>query len=280
MCVSDSGDSETPSSTPAADSETDETSAPCTSCSIASQTVSTARANRARTRIGVAERVTLTVSPSDSVTWSVAGGGTLSSTSGASVTYTAPDRAATPTITATVGAATCTISFEVVEPNGAYQVQHGTTFHNNGTASAGFAGITYLEPRDVSFEYIEINEGNCPATATGCYSHWNNMTHPAWPAWASVGGGSNATGSVVEGPNHDPDCTYWDYVYSGDVNSPYTAGEFTWPIPWEFRVNGGAAKQFTTLRQHAECTVTTGQVTISKGGITDSAMPADATHQP
>ena len=107
----------------------------CKTCAITSETVTTARADRSRKRIGIAERVKLIASPAGSYTWSVSGGGTLNSTSGSTVTFTAGDRTSTSTITASQGSCTCNIVFTIVEPNGAYQVQFGSTTHTQGTAS-------------------------------------------------------------------------------------------------------------------------------------------------
>jgi hypothetical protein len=273
MCITGCNRSSGGSGGSAASGSTTGTPTPCPNpCTIASLTVSTARANRARLRVGVAERVTLTASPGGSYTWSVAGGGTLSSTSGNPVVFTAGDRASSSTVTATNGSCSCSIVFAVVEPNGANQVQFGATLHDAGACSAGFRGITYLTPADVSFENIEVNEGTVNSTATGSFvtAGWHNLPHPAWPSWATVGGGSDATGSVVQGPNHDPSCTYYDYIHSGALPAGCAAGTFTWPIPWEFRVNGGTKKAFTTLTHHA---VANGarKMTISKGGVSVSA---------
>lgn len=259
---------------------TTNTTPPCQNpCTITSETVSTARTNRQRTRMGVAERVTLTSSPAGTYNWSVLGGGTLSSTSGNSVVFTAGDRASTSTITARQGSCSCTLTFTVVEPNGAYQVQFGNTVHTNGTASVGFRGTTYLLPKEVSFENIEINEGTCAGTGTGFWQTSTGQVHPPWPSWASVDGGSDATGSVVQGPNQTGS-TYWDYVWTNAGTGPWTAGTFVWPIPWEFRVNGGTKKAFTTLNHREVLAGPSGRVTISKGGVSVSAMPANPTVAP
>jgi hypothetical protein len=251
----------------------------CTPCTITSETVSTARADRHRTRVGIGERVTLTAAPSGTYTWSVSGGGTLSATSGNAIVFTAGDRAASGTITATNGSCTCTITLTVVEPNGAHQVQFGATLHTNGHASAGFRGITYLEPADVSFENIEVNEGNCNGVGTGFWASSTGDVHPAWPAWATVAGGSDATGSFVQGPNQTGP-TYWDCVSTDAGAGPWTVGTFLWPIPWEFRVNGGPKKAFTTLNHQETLAGPSGQVTMSKGGVSVTAMPADPTETP
>jgi hypothetical protein len=234
-----------------------------------------------RTRIGVCEQVSLTLQPSSlsPVTWSISGDGLLSATTGNPITFTAHDRASAPTITATYGGAACEVSFTIVEPDGAYQVQFGNTIHWQGTASAGFRGITYLTPKDVSFENLEINEGTCVGVGTGCLLNLNGQVHSPWPSWASVSTGNPATGCVVEGPNQTGG-TYWDCIYTFAGGGPWTSGTFTWPIPWEFRKPGGSKKQFTTLTHYAEVENVTGKTTQSKGGVTVLAMPSDPTENP
>ena len=244
---------------------------PCVppTCTITSETVSTARTNRARTRVGVGERVTLTFSLG-AASWTITGAGTLSGTSGSSVTFTAGDRNGTATITATGGGCTASITLTVVEPSGAYQRQYGATLHNAGSCSAGFEGVTFLTPLDVSFENIEVHEGVCNSTAHGSFvtAGWDNLAHPSW-AFVPCDGGTDATGSKVLGPNFDG-TEHYDHIFSGQLPADCAAGDFTWVIPWEFRVAGGTPKVFTHLTHFA---VADGarKMTMSKGGVTVDA---------
>ena len=74
---------------------------------IQSQTVATAPDNtpNTRTTVGVAEQVDVTLVPTTiaTVSWSVSGGGTLSSTTHNPTRFTAPESAANPSITAAYG---------------------------------------------------------------------------------------------------------------------------------------------------------------------------------
>ena len=47
-------------------------------------------------------------------------------------------------------------------------------------------------------------------------------------------------------------------------------------IPWEFRVGTGAAKQFTTVN-HVETITASGNMTISKGGHSETKAANDPT---
>jgi hypothetical protein len=157
-----------------------------------------------------------------------------------------------------------------VEPDGAYQVQYGATLHQANSCSAGFEGITFLTPRDVSFENIQVHEGVCNSVAHGSFATkgWHNLPHPSW-AFVAVSGGTDASGSKVLGPNFDG-TEYYDHIFSGALPLNCAAGDFTWIIPWEFRVGSGAAKVFTHLTHFA---VADGarKMTMSKAGVTVSA---------
>ena len=78
--------------------------------------------NQARTRMGVGERVRLTYSLG-AADWSTPDGGDLSATNGQTITYTAPNRAATVVITATGGGCSASILLTVVEPNAVHQIK-------------------------------------------------------------------------------------------------------------------------------------------------------------
>ena len=77
------------------------THCPCSSASVTSETVMEEPPDLARTRLGVGERVRVSYSLG-SATWTMAGKGSLSSDSGATVTYTAPKKAGSVTLTVVV----------------------------------------------------------------------------------------------------------------------------------------------------------------------------------
>jgi len=237
---------------------------------LETETEATIPSDRTRKKLGVGEKATLTLQPSSlsSVAWSISGSGTLSSTSGNPVTFTASDRASTPSITATCEGCSLTIDFTVVEPAGVIFEQEAGTgiWHINGYASAGFKGRPYITPNDVSFVNIEVREQSCVGTGTGYYSELNGLVHPVG-SWGSVSTGT------TEKPNK---FDLVDKVESGIGASPFSDGTFTWLIPWEFRVGSGNAKVFTTVPQQQD-TDSAGKVTISKGGISVNKNAGDPT---
>jgi hypothetical protein len=240
-------------------------------CCITSQTTSTGITNRARTRVGVGEEVTLTFSPG-SAAWSVSGGGSLSSTSGSSVTFTAGDRAGTSTITAIGSGCTSTIAFTVIEPSGVRMVQHpgSVVQHVQGQPSAGFLGDPYIQPADVSFYRISIRELDCAPTKTGYYTGNTQTGHGANAGYATVGD-ATSNGSPVGGIDN-----IWSGYLPAVVGPPYSPGALQFDIPWEYQVGSGAPKTFATVI-HRQSVDARGNVTISKGGTSVSANLNDAT---
>ena len=212
--------------------------------------------NQSRTTIGVGEAVDLNlVTPSGSVTWSNSGGGTLSTTSGSSTTFTAPDRGQTCTITATETSntncsPTWSKTFSVIEPSGAYYVTN-LLYHTYDEANIGFQALIYLQPDSVNFGAVQCQEEQAYLVANGVYSQYNGVGHQPYQV-ATFGttvvpgrGTGDATGSGFPS----------DTCYSGDTDSslhlPYANGSETLAIPWDFKVGSGAWKtNFISLTWH------------------------------
>ena len=190
----------------------------------------------------------------------------LNAVMGNPVTFTAYERASVSIITATYKGVTCTIAFNVVEPNGVTmeQVPGTGVWHRNGFASAGFLGRPFIMPNDVSFINVEIREQVCTGTGTGFYSPLNGIQH-SLGTWLSVGVGTDTKPNVLNGT---------DIIKSGSFSPPFSVGAFIWPIPWEFRVSSGSAKVFTTVSHQQEADAQ-GKVTISKGGVSKTTNAND-----
>jgi len=238
---------------------------------LKSQTVATAPTDRARKKLGVGEKVTMTLEPTSltPLTWSKTGQGTLSATTGNNVTFTAHDRSSTPTVKVTYAGNDYTVAFNVVEPSGLMieQKTGSGIRHTSGAVSCGFIGSLYVQPDDVSFKSISIQEGAANATATGYLLVKNGEPHAVGP-WLTIGNTITGKGSKANAI---------DTISSADYTwTPYANGTFTWLIPWSYRVGAGAIKQFTTVT-HQEITDSTGKLTISKGGTSKSANLNDAT---
>ena len=112
---------------------------------LTSRTAATAPRNRARTTIGVGEKVRVAPSGASGVlSWAVTGSSALRADSGSSVTLTAHGRAETATVMArdTCGC-TARMTFHVIEPDGVRMERAPGTgiWHIHGTPSVGIRAI-------------------------------------------------------------------------------------------------------------------------------------------
>lgn len=261
---------------------------PCSkppTCTITSQTIATAPANRARTKIGAGEEVDLTFSLG-SATWTPPssgsllpyGGGSLSSTSGPKVTYTAPERADSVTISATGSGCTASITFTVVEPSGARRKQKpGTNLkHDVDRPSIGIKTDLYVLPDDVCFYNIEYRELEATAVTSGVYDHAplkgaGHLPNPNFlPFTKTVEAG---LGTKV---NSDG-----DQAFSGDpgTDAPFAPGSVSLDIPYVFRVAGGPEKKFDTVQQIHTLAADGKTLTVSKAGAKGTLQVSAATSE-
>lgn len=101
-----------------------------------------------------------------------------------------------------------------------------STWHKKNSASAGFAGEFYLLPNNVSFSRIRMREGTCTATATGLLAKANGSVHPVG-GLAPVSNNHTTLGCQV---------SLIDSIGQYGPSATYATGNFTWPIPWYYRV--------------------------------------------
>ncbi len=150
-----------------------------------------------------------------------------------------------------------TKKFNVVQPSGSYMIkQPGTNvWHEKGKASIGFKGLSYLLPKDVSFNKIERREGDGKGVGSGFFKRFDGYNHPIG-SWFSVASGDISKGSLVNTV---------DTVSTGPFDETYSTGAFTWPIKRQFRVGTSAAETFTTAN-HIMSIDSTGKTTIEKHG--------------
>lgn len=231
---------------------------------ITSQTVATQPANRARPKVGVGEEVTCTFSLG-SASWSLSGVGSLSSTgtvttaSGASVSYFAPDTGGTATITATGSGCAPTITFTIVPPSTVHMDRTSAVQHTAGFPDVGMKTSIYVGPDDVSFYNIQYHEVNCMPVSTGVYSCQTNG-HDAHPAPLS------ASTTVVSGKGTQMNAT--DHVYSGHCGTPPAnpTGSELYAIPYEYWVGSGSVHSFASPVNHLCTCQASGALNASKAG--------------
>jgi hypothetical protein len=137
-------------------------------------TEATTPTDRARTTVGIAERVDLTITPTSPVTWYIwptTGAGTLSSQTGATTRFSASRSPSNPEIYAIVGEADalqaeCILDFTVIPPNGVSYNQdnadcagypHNAGPPNNFIGNGRVFPVTLL-PTTVSFYRARLRE--------------------------------------------------------------------------------------------------------------------------
>jgi len=230
--------------------------------------------NRVRTRLGVGESTDVTYSLG-SATWTMspANAGSLSGTSGPTVTYTAPDRAdnSPVTITATGSGCTKTIVFTIVEPSSVRMERRPGTQKNHTLhqASTGFIADIYILPADVSFQNCSYLESDVDAVGRGCFQRYMETHHVGHdPSTSPIAIGppvSDTSGSKVSG---------YDEVAS--FSGSNCDGGWTHSIPWSFQVGSGTPKRFATVDQTFDITAA-GAATATKAGASASSNYNDAT---
>jgi hypothetical protein len=151
--------------------------------------------------------------------------------------------------------------FEVVAPSGVtfkhkqYQVKRGL----------GFKGYSYIEPFDVSFKWVETREGAAPYEGKGYFAQAEvsladladdySVIHPVKGAWTANHGGAKKNMEASE-----------DDVMTS-VGKNWSAGTFTWNIPWLYRVKGLPGDFRFTTAVHKAVINASGQMTLSKFNV-------------
>lgn len=265
-------------------------------------------AGRSATKFGVGERVDLgfttnpvrTAASFGGLIWVVRSGPATMNNQGNTGTgrLTMGDRSGAVVIELrTVGAAPevkVVKTFWVVEPESSkMDSEPGTgVYHRKGYACAGFWGIAFMRPTDVSFYRCEWREGSATPVATGSLAvnvavaaatsaasaqhlavqseigELKKARHPVMGTWHGIGRGNSVKGCQVN--MHDD-------VNSIDVQPPFKPGSFEWPIPWLWRLVGGSSEKVYFKATHSEVVDAMGRFTISKAGYSVTTNAADPT---
>ena len=251
---------------------------PCASAEVTSEMVMAEPPDRARTRMAVGERVRVTYSLG-AAEWTQAGDGDLSSTSGATVTLTAPSRGGSVTLTATGCGCSAAITFTIVEPSAVHMVKKFTSAarveHTLSMPDVGMFTNIFFAPADVNFHRVQWIELEIVCTASGVHACNNNSGH--FPNAAAL----SMTTHVQAGVGTYADA--FDHVYSGHCGVAWAApqtGAMHWPIPWRWRVGGaGAFRALATAHQRINVDAA-GLCTATKAGAHVSVLATAATSAP
>jgi hypothetical protein len=227
---------------------------------ILSQTYATYPVDRTRKVLGVGEEVDLTVIPSlsETITWSLAGGGSLSTNSGQFVRFTAHINATNSVMSTAIAGTVFTNQYTVLEPVGVASAVISQTFHYaQGACAAGMQLFPIvMAPTNVAFYRVECIEVGMPATAiSGYYTNHPPPSH--------VGHGADIWFGLDQ-QNRWP--ANWDVVRGGDLGQPWASGSFTWDIPSMWRVVGSTVSNSLAGWNQVYTLQPDGTLTIEKLG--------------
>ncbi len=245
------------------------TAKPIGPITLSSQTEATAPGNRARTKLGVGERVTLTVNPGPG-NWH-ASGAKLSAKSGSKITLTAPDRPGDVEVEVDVGGTKKTIKFTVIAPSEVHQVRVSTEHYTAAQIgiptplpNAGFHADIYLGPDDVNFSAVSFLEDEIGAKASGSWAAKNGEGHsPNKSALGCTNKVSAGLGTKTVAQDH---C--WSGYVPGLVLTDWT-GQSTLVIPWHWSC--GSGRGLIARVTQSVVTDKAGTTTISKAGASFTA---------
>jgi hypothetical protein len=271
------GEPKTPSSVP---KENQPPGTPVAKCpkdkqiTITSETVEKDLPNRARTRIGLGEVVTLTATPGPA-DWTIEKGmGELYPKSGASVRLTASEEAGDVVVSAEGDGCRATITFTVVAPSGVHMVRRPGTLknHTRGTPSTGMILDIYIQPSDVSFREVRFTEREVRATGTDDFEQYcreNEVKHGANFNAASISRVDPKLGSQINGTDRA----------AARATAP-GVGSMTWAIPWEYTVSGGLMTHLLPGTVDQVVTYAAdGTATLTKGGASVDSARNDRTEK-
>ena len=141
-------------------------------------------------------------------------------------------------------------SLDILAPMSLKFVKAGGVIHTYGAADAGFRGNIFLQPSGVSYEQLQVQEGEFAGKGSGYYASQNNMVHPASAAPAGIVNGNQVNGM--------------DTIYSGIQGLPWSLGRFEWHIPWQYQVLGNANWVTFAYANHVQDINAMGVVSIGK----------------
>jgi peptidoglycan hydrolase-like protein with peptidoglycan-binding domain len=244
---------------------------PAPAATITSQTVATQPGSRARTTVGVGEKVDLTHS-AGSAAWT-ATAGTLSAASGPAVRWTAPDTAQTVAIQASAA----NLNFTVLAPTAVVMDrQPGTGVkHTLNQPDSGIQTRVFLGPDTVNFSEARYRELDVAGVSTpGVYSCNTFST-----GHCGVGAGSPCPDkalSTTVTAGKGTLSVLGDCAYSGHCGTapPFAAGSITVSIPYEYKVGTGAFRNFFNVVQVHTLGVDGSTLTSSKAGANGTTTVA------
>lgn len=234
-----------------------------------------ADSNRSRTSLGVGEEVDFRFDPPWDLTaqdqpWWVAFAGSVAPSSGVGTTFTAPSNAANATVRVTIRDVQMETVFGVKEPSGVDHAVVQQTYQMNGYGTITWGADARLRviiaPTDVSFSRVEIEEvGQYATDVSGRYALFTNSCYTP----EQLRHISDTFRPISCDNRWNP---YAAYGMEGDhvrasMNPPLCAGSYTWPIPANWRIPGGATNPLSGWSPQVVTVDSNGVTRITKFGI-------------
>lgn len=197
---------------------------------ISSETLASVPTNTKRRKLGVGERVDISVVPSGltATAYALAGnnsGNSLLTGQRLRAGYTA----CAPSVTTTVGGQTLQIDFNVVQPTMlTFEKVPGSDTNGTNPLSVDMRSFVYIGPDDVNFQAIvDARERGVNAVADGYFSNLDGSPHTPGTPLAVTTTWVSGKGWKLQGDDH---------IWGISTGAPYSVGTFTWSIPWSYRI--------------------------------------------
>ena len=190
-------------------------------------TDATIPSDRTRRKLGVGEKVTLTLKGADnSVVWSRIGLGSIYPMSGNSAKFTAYEKGIGALVIATYKGKQFSVSFPVVEPSIISAIKLlPEYYYPPGEQGAGMQMELTIHPTDVSFNEVKTREVAGSATEIwGYFTKYSSEQLYHYPKpWVEI----NAENWIT------------DEAYCSDCTPPWYPGGYKWVIPIEWQAPEG-----------------------------------------
>lgn len=209
---------------------------------------------KTRKKVAVGEKVTFTGSAAGK--WTASSGTPDKLANGTKFEWTAPNRAANPSIKLEVGDKSASVTIEVVEPASITATKDSEIAYTAGQQGAGMYLTFIYHPKMVSFGNIKVKEVSHPASNIEGYYKHHGMPH------------YHNTGDTFTTIGEDNKDTATDEASQSGYPSPWSDGKFDWEVPNNFKVKteGGDGKKFTTVTQSFKIEGPSGKTIITKAG--------------
>jgi hypothetical protein len=241
---------------------------------ISHQTVVTNPSPRTRDTIGVGEEVNLSHSSGDSQTAWTTTAGTFSTPTGARVVFTAPDTDQT----VTISAGNATLRLTIIAPTNVHMDNvGGTVKHHLNLPDSGILTDVFLLPDTVNFSKVTYREIDVLASSSGAYSCHNGIADHCHAGGSAPCGSKLLLDSVITGKGTKS--VLGDCAYSGSCGGspPFTPGNLSFSIPYEYKVGTGAFIRFTTVNQSHSLAPDASTLSSSKAGASGTTTVAAVT---